>query len=330
MLDTPDHQQAQPEAPVVNEKAARERLEALLAFAPAFILGIDLDGTINFINRLLPQYTMKDVLGTSWLHFFEPERHATMEAALRNTYATGAAQTYEVATPGPDGAMLWFSSQIAPVRIGGQIVGAVLVSQDVTEKKRQDTELAGARHMALLGTLAAGVAHEINTPIQFVGDSLQFLREASRDLLEMLAKLKELRSEAVKGAPHDEIMIAIDKAENDADLPYLRENMPAAFEVCVEGLNRVTNIVRSLKEFAHPAENQMVPADLNRAIQSTLTLTTNEYKYVAELTTDFGDLPPVTCHLSEINQAVLNIVVNAAHAIGDVVKGSDRKGLISV
>ena len=332
----------QPEKPVVGvedecqsvalaeARAARERLQMVIEFAPAFILTIDRAGRIEFINRLLPQYTMKDVIGASWLTFFAPERHATMEKALRAACETDATQTFEIATAGPDGAEVWFASQLAPIRVGGKITGAVLVSQDVTEKKRSQAELLAGRHMALLGTLAAGVAHEINTPIQFVGDSLQFLRKAAVDLVELCEKLGSLRRAALEGTPLDQIVAAASEAEEAADLPYLRENMPLAFGSCIDGLNRVATIVRSLKEFAHPSEAEMVAADLNRVIQSALTIATNEYKFVADLKTDFGELPPVACHAGEISQVVLNIVVNAAHAIGDVVKATGRKGVITI
>jgi signal transduction histidine kinase len=114
------------------------------------------------------------------------------------------------------------------------------------------------------------------------------------------------------------------------DLPYLIENMPGAFERSLEGLDRVATIVRSMKEFAHPDAKQMVAVDLNRAIESTLTMARNEYKYIADVETDFGELPTILCHAGEVNQAILNIVVNAAHAIGDVVKGTDRRGRISL
>lgn len=318
-------------APTVEEeRAARQRLEALLEFAPAFIIGVSKTGTIDFINRTLPQHDKKDVIGASWLQYFPPERQAFMTEALRRTIETGTTQTFEVTTPGPDGQPVWFESQIAPIRVGGQTAGAVLVSQDVTERKRAQAELLAARHMALLGTLAAGVAHEINTPIQYVGDSLQFLRDASRELLQLLQKVQELRRAAVAGRPLAEAVRDAERAEDDADLPYLRENMPQAFERCLEGLGRVATIVRSLKEFAHPSDKEMGVFDLNRIVQNALTMALNEYKYVAELETNFGEVPPVTCHGGEIAQVVLNVVVNAAHAIGDVVKGSERKGLIRV
>ncbi len=106
--------------------------------------------------------------------------------------------------------------------------------------------------------------------------------------------------------------------------------MPAAVDRCLEGLRRVGDIVRSMKEFSHPNQDAPSPADLNAAILSTLTIARHEYKYVAEVETHFAELPPVVCHIGELNQVFLNIIVNAAHAIADVVAGTDRKGLISV
>lgn len=320
----------EPSAASAEARVTRVRLETLLEFAPAFIIAVSRRGTIDFINRTLPQHAMKDVIGASWLVYFPPERQEIMKTALQSVLETGTTQTFEVTTPGPNGVALWFESRMAPIRVDGEIVGAVMVSQDVTERKRSQAELLAGRHMALLGTLAAGVAHEINTPIQFVGDSLQFLRDSARDLLALLDGIQELHRAAGAGAEITGILEASRKAEENADLAYIRTNMPPAFERCVDGLNRVTTIVRSLKEFAHPVKKEMAPADFNRAVQTTLTIATNEYKYVADLETDFGDLPPVTCQIGEISQAVLNVVVNAAHAIDDVIKDSGRKGLISV
>jgi len=185
--------------------------------------------------------------------------------------------------------------------------------------------------MALLGTLASGVAHEINTPIQFVGDSVHFLRDATNTLLSFVETLQALRGVALAGSMSlDARLAAVAKAEENADLPYLRVQMPQAFESCISGLDRVSTIVRSLKDFAHPSGEAMVPADLNRAIQSGVAIAINEYKYVADLELDLGELPLVTCHVSEISQAVVNIIVNAAHAIGVVVSDTDRKGRITV
>jgi PAS domain S-box-containing protein len=317
-------------AVAVEAEETRDRLETLLEFAPAFIIAMNREGNIEFINRTLPQYTKKDTIGSSFRLYFAADRHLFMETMFRTVYEKGSTEVFELSTPGPDGVPVWFESHIGPMRIGGQIVGTVLVSQDVTERKRAQVELLAGRHMALLGTLAAGVAHEINTPVQFVGDSIHFLRDAAKDLLDLLGKLQDLRQAALEGRPLDEMVRAAAKAEEAADLPYIRQNMPQAFENCISGLNQVATIVRSLKDFSHPSEKEMVPTDLNRTVQNSLTIATSEYKFVATLEMELGDLPPVTCHANEIGQAVLNITVNAAHAIADAVGGSDRKGVITV
>jgi two-component system NtrC family sensor kinase len=133
-----------------------------------------------------------------------------------------------------------------------------------------------------------------------------------------------------QGTADADAIQTIERAGVDADLGYLLENIPKALDRSLEGLTRIATIVRSMKEFAHPDQTAMTEIDLNRAIQSTLVIAKSEYKCVAEVDTDFGDLPLVTCHGGEVNQVVLNLIVNAAHAIGDVVQGTDRKGTIAI
>ena len=115
-----------------------------------------------------------------------------------------------------------------------------------------------------------------------------------------------------------------------ADVDYFLKNAPDALDRALEGIGRVGSIVRSMTEFAHPDTRTMADVDLNRAIKTTLNMARNEYKSVAELETDFGDIPSVHCHAGDINQVVLNLLLNAAHAIGDVVEGTSAKGSITV
>jgi signal transduction histidine kinase len=201
---------------------------------------------------------------------------------------------------------------------------------DVTDQRRLENELAQAQKLESVGRLAAGVAHEINTPVQFVSDSVSFVREAMDDLSEIVDKYRELRNATEKGADVAAAAKAAEEAEDDADLDYILENAPVALDRARDGLGRVAAIVRSMKEFAHPDRKEMAQADLNQAIKSTLVIASNEYKYVAEVETDLGDLPLVNCYAGEINQVVLNLIVNAAHAIGDVVKETQAKGKIRV
>jgi len=201
---------------------------------------------------------------------------------------------------------------------------------DVTDQRRLENELAQAQKLESVGRLAAGVAHEINTPVQFVSDSVSFVREAMDDLSQIVDRYRELRTATEQGANVAEAAKAAEEAEDDADLDYILENAPVALDRARDGLGRVAAIVRSMKEFAHPDRKEMAQVDINQAISSTLVIATNEYKYVAEVETSFDELPLVNCYAGEINQVVLNLIVNAAHAIGDVVKGTDAKGRITV
>ncbi|HEX6276697.1 MAG TPA: ATP-binding protein [Polyangiaceae bacterium] len=204
------------------------------------------------------------------------------------------------------------------------------ITLDVTQQKKLEIELRQAQKLESVGRLASGVAHEINTPVQFVGDSVHFARDAVVDVLRVLEAYRAVQRSVLEGSASVEAAETAARVEEEADLAYLVENLPKALERSLEGLDRVATIVRSMKEFAHPDQKEMTSVDLNRAIESTLVVASNEYKYVADVQVDFGDIPRVICHGSEINQVILNIVVNAAHAIGDMVAGSDRRGRIGV
>ena len=202
--------------------------------------------------------------------------------------------------------------------------------QDVTETRRLERELASAQKLESIGRLAAGVAHEINTPLQFVTDNVQFVRTGIADMQGVVAAYRELQVAATSGSGVAGAASAAASAEQAADLDYLLENTPQALGDALGGLQRITTIVRSMKEFAHPDQAEKSYSDLNHAITSTLVVAHNEYKYVAKLETEFEELPLVLCHLGEINQVVLNLVVNAAHAIGDIVRDTGNQGTITV
>ena len=207
----------------------------------------------------------------------------------------------------------------------GASAGRCAFVRDLTESRRMQVELHQAQKLEAVGQLAAGIAHEINTPIQFIGDNTQFLQDAFSGL-STFADLLGRCAQALPPESREELR----RAEEQLDLAYLREQVPGTIARTLQGVQRVATIVRAMREFAHPDQREMVAADLNRSIQATLDVARNEYKYVADVETDFGELPLVTCFAGDLNQVVLNIIVNAAHAVADVVKGTRNKGKIRV
>ena len=191
------------------------------------------------------------------------------------------------------------------------------VMLDITQQKQLESELQQAQKLESVGRLAAGVAHEINTPVQFVTDSVHFVRDAMADVMTLVERLRQATELAAAGQPWSQLVRDARVAETAADMPYLSEQVPRALDRALDGLSRVAAIVRSMKVFAHPDRNHKTTIDLNESLTSTLTIARAEYKYVAELETDLGELPPVTCYAGELNQVFLNLVINAAHAIGE-------------
>lgn len=212
----------------------------------------------------------------------------------------------------------------------------LVVARDITLRleaerirQRMEVELRQAQKLESIGHLAAGIAHEINTPTQYIGDNTRFIQDSLDDLFGGLDAVMSLLDGP--SYPSTDRIEAVREVVAKADLVYLRAELPKATRQSLEGVARVAKIVGAMKEFSHPGTDGKTLTDLNRAIESTITISRNEWKYVADLEIELeASLPPVPCYPSEINQVVLNLVVNAAHAIADVVRSSGAKGRITV
>jgi signal transduction histidine kinase len=232
-----------------------------------------------------------------------------------------------------DGSIYEEEARISPIKNPfGEIINFVAVKRDVTKERYMEIQLRQAQRMEAIGTLAGGIAHEINTPIQYVLYNTRFLQEKFSDLDMLFEKIRQLILTAEGGVANSGITEEIRELVEKIDLGFIREEIPPAIEQTLEGAQRVADIVRAMKEFSHPGSDEKSMVDLNKAIQSTITIARNEWKYVAEVETHFDDdLPLVPCLPGEFNQVILNLIVNAAHAIADVVgDGAEEKGLISI
>lgn len=183
------------------------------------------------------------------------------------------------------------------------------LESELAQRKQLELELQHAEKLRAVGQLASGVAHEINTPVQYIGDSVRFLADAFGDL--DLALDDEVR-------------------RRDEETAFLRREVPHALARCNDGVQRVANIVRALKMLAHPDDSKQHPADLGEAIRNTLVVCAGEVKHVADVHVELGSRRPVTCHIGEIQQVLLNLLVNAGHAVADRIGNSPERGTIAI
>jgi PAS domain S-box-containing protein len=243
-----------------------------------------------------------------------PDDHLRVMQSLGDFHSAQQAGSFEAEyrMRAKDGTWRWIHAKGRSVEtsLDGRSTRQTGVTMDVTERKASEARLATAERLESLGRLAAGVAHEINTPIQYVSDNIYFVREGLQELS------RSGRSPTARAA--------------DAELAYWQEHLPAAVERAIDGLGRVAEIVRSMSVLTHADQTEMRPVDLTRAIESTLVVAKNEYKLVADIHTDLAELPAIICHGGQINQVILNLIVNAAHAIADRIGDSEQRGLITV
>lgn len=332
---------------ISERKRAEEELRRLhlqndliLNSAGEGIFGVDPQGRFIFINpagaKMLgyePQELIRrpcrEVLGLAGT----PSPQADPAALIEHTLADGLPRSLETAVlPRRNDSTFPARYTCMPIRDRERTSGVVVTFADITEQKRLQQQLAQAQKLESIGQLAAGIAHEINTPTQYIGDNIRFLRDAMSDLNPLLQNCFQLESVLGDRDALAELAADIAAAAEAADLGYLLDEIPKAICQSLEGVERVTKIVRSMKEFSHPGSEEKQAVDLNRALESTLTVSRNEWKYVADVVTRFDpDLPPVTCLPADLNQVFLNLIINAAHAIEAKRGGREGpKGTITV
>lgn len=315
--------------------------QLILDSAGEGIIGLDVTGRITFANpavRRILLWPTEEIVGRQ----LEDLVRATSLAAgdprvsvwpVRQTLMAGTtAHSVDELFRRKDGTLAHVEYVATPIQEDHHIVGAVVTLQDVTHRKLLEGQLVQAQKLESIGQLAAGIAHEINTPTQFIGDNLRFLKDAFTDLLPLVAArglMEDIRSDLTP-APSESPVLS--PSTWSSDLDYLIREIPKAIEQSLEGVDHVANIVRSMKEFSHPDGDEMQPVDINKALESTLTVCRNEWKYCADAMLDLDpNLPLVNCLAGACNQVFLNLIVNAAQAIVDrQSRGDAAKGVITI
>ncbi len=319
-----------------HREAALAQLAAIVECSEAAIMSVNLDGIFEIWNGACERifgFTAQETIGKHFSMILPPEHAGDQDAVLSSVAAAKSIRNKEAVRLAKSGERIEVMITAFPLRdASGAIVSSAAIMDDITQRKQLERQLAQAQKLESIGQLAAGIAHEINTPIQFIGDNIQFLSDSFAELRGLLQSCQELLEPPAAGSVPEELVAAVKARTESADVDYLRSEIPKAIEQSMEGIGRIAAIVKAMREFSHPGSAEVVPVDLNRAVESTILVSRNEWKYVAELKTELDrNLGAVSCVPGELNQVILNLIVNAAHAIADKVsQNPGSKGLITV
>jgi len=304
-------------------KETHDFLSSVLGALPNTLLVLDFDGNIvdaNEFSYALSGLTKQQILGSRVEDIIRLDQEDRKSALFGET----AVEAEFVAHNGVAIPVLF---NAAPVKRDGFNVGFVCIATDLRERQALELKLREANRLESVGQLAAGVAHELNTPIQFVSDSVQFLADAFEDIERVHLTIERVILDEIDEVRFAKALSQVEATRSEVDYDYLIDEIPEAVRRCRVGTERVSSIVRAMKRFTHPGSEWMVLEDVNEVLDSATIMAQSEYKYCAELVLELGPVPPVPLDAGQLNQAILNLIVNASHAIQDAMNADSERVL---
>jgi PAS domain S-box-containing protein len=318
-------------------RAAHAESELFINSVPSILIGTDNAGNITRWNLAaatafaLPANT---VLGKPLQHCGIKWLHSQPDAQGDSWFRVTKSEKRDNVMFERDGHPRFLGLTVSNVGFfsGEKGTGFLITGADITERKTLEEQLHQSQKLEAIGQLAAGIAHEINTPAQYVGDNTRFLQDSWPAVNEILDLCLRISEQSLAGSVAPGTIAELAQCTEKTDARYFCNEIPKAISQSLEGVARISKIVRAMKEFSHPGSESKSAVDVNHAIETTIAVARNEWKYVADVQTCFADdLPLVPCLAGEFNQVILNLLINAAHAIKDVVgNGSAGKGTITI
>ncbi|MBU1000979.1 MAG: PAS domain S-box protein [Proteobacteria bacterium] len=316
-------------------RQSEERFRVLVESMSEGVVALSRMGTLEYANQRFSEMLgipHESLAGKRIEEFLDRENSERFRTHLDMDYGR-CSEAHELVWTHADGHVV--PTYVSPALIfsaNGELEGATVAIADISKLKGLEGQLVQAQMLESLGSLAAGIAHEINTPCQYVLNNLQFLQKAMVIILGVLRLYEGLRSAEAQGQETLPLIEELARELERQQIDYLQQDVMSSIGESLEGIDRIAAIVRSVKQFANPGPEEKVSIDLNALVRNTVIVSTNEWKYLADLTMELDEtLPLVPCVAGQLNQVLLNLIVNAAQAIGARVETQDYpKGEIRI